>query len=133
MSSHKKDLQKLTLKECKHIISELMENYADEMPITIDITHGGQKESFELVPKNFKHRTSPINLKIQTVTTAEIEKLTKPGLYIAQESYQMTDKKVFTNFYGLFVDPEKKRDLRYFQSEDKCIDWLKKKIKTMHS
>ncbi len=126
-------LEKKTLREAKRLLTEIMENYMEERPVTITLEHGNHKEFFEVVPKNLKHQLAPMSFVITPVSPTEIETITEPGLYISDEALQMDPETVVTNYFGLFVDPEHNRDLRYFSSKDKCIDWLNKKIKMMNS
>ncbi len=124
-------LKKITLRECKHIISDIMANYADELPVTISITHKDTTESYEVVPRTFKHRSTTMSFKIQTLSADEIEKEMEPGLYTAEESFQLGDT-IVTNYYGLYIDPDKHKDLRYFSDKDKCAEWLDKKVKVLN-
>lgn len=125
------NLEKLTLRECKHRLSVIMDNYADEMPVSISITHNGKTESYEVVPRTFKHRPTTMCFKIKELSVAEIEVETNPGLYTAEESFQLGNQ-VVTNYYGLYVDPDTRKDLRYFDDKEKCHEWLDKKIKVLN-
>lgn len=123
----------LSLRECKQFLTNIMDNYITELPVTITVTHGENVEEFELVPKNFKYKSHMMDIHIKNVSTEEIEKAYEPGLYISNTTFHMTSNQFVTNYYGLFIDPDRKRDLRYFDSEKKCLEWLNKKIKTLNS
>lgn len=123
---------RLTLRECKHFLTEIMDNYITELPVTITVEHGNKVDKFELVPKNFKYKSHIMDIQIKKVSTAEIEEASAPGLYTSTATFQMSSNELVTNYYGLFIDPDGNRDLRYFDSEAKCLDWLNKKIKTLN-
>lgn len=122
--------KKVTLREMKAYLTQLMDNYADEMPVLVEVKHGENNEKFDIVPKTFKYQNSKINLKVVTLPIEELETIETPGLYMASSSYTR-HKKTLTNYYGLYIDWTKKRDLHFFPTEDKCLEWLNKKIKAI--
>ena len=124
--------QNITLRECKRILQDFMDNYAEEMPITVEIHHQTGNQIFDVVPRKLRHKTKPMNLQIHEVSVDDLEEVTESGFYIASNSFHMGGI-VSDNYYGLYIDPDNERDLRYFDQESKCMDWLKKKIKTINS
>lgn len=110
-----------------------MDHYLDEMPVTVTISHKGGKDEYDLIPRGFRYRSSAISLDVKHVSPEEIESIKTPGFYTAEESFFINATKNITHYYGLFVDPDKKRDLKFFDSKDKCEEWIAKKIKTLQS
>lgn len=123
----------LSLRECKQFLTSIMDNYITELPVTVTVEHSDFIDTFELVPKNFKYKSHIMDIRIKRVSAAQIESAGDPGVYIAHSTFQMSSNQLVTNYYGLFVDPDRNRDLRYFDSESKCLEWLNKKIKTLNS
>lgn len=124
-------LTKITLRDYKTYISKIMANYSDELPVIVTIEHKDEVNKFEIVPKSLMKIRRTIDSTIHTITTPELETINIPGYYISCSHFKMGDSDIITNYYGLFVDHDGVRDLRYFETELKCISWLKKKIKSL--
>ena len=124
--------QNITLRECKRMLQGLMDNYAEEMPITVEISHQSGTERYDVVPKKLRHKLKPMDLQIHQIQVGDLDTTSEPGFYIAHDSFKLGGI-VASNYYGLYIDPDNDRDLRYFEEESKCLDWLKKKIKVINS
>lgn len=126
-----KEVTKLTLREFKQYITALMENYTPDLPVIVEVKHSRHTQTFDVIPRHMRVHPKDIVYEVQNITVEELDSTNEPGLYKAAETFQMEKKKI-TNFYGLFITPDKKRDLRYFSSDEKCEDWLKKKVKSLN-
>ncbi len=126
-----KESNKLTLREFKQYITSLMENYSPDSPVLVEVKHNHHSQSFDIIPRHMRVHPKDIVYEVRNITVEELDETIEPGLYKASESFQMEKKKI-TNYYGLFITPDKKRDLRYFSSDEKCEEWLKKKVKSLN-
>ncbi len=126
-----KEPNKLTLREFKQYITSLMENYSPDLPVLVEVKHNHHSQSFDIIPRHMRVHPKDIVYEVRNITVEELDETIEPGLYKASECFQMEKKKV-TNYYGLFITPDKKRDLRYFSSDEKCEEWLKKKVKSLN-
>ena len=126
-----KESNKLTLREFKQYITSLMENYSPDSPVLVEVKHNHHIQYFDIIPRHMRVHPKDFVYEVRNITVEELDETIEPGLYKASESFQMEKKKI-TNYYGLFITPDKKRDLRYFSSDEKCEEWLKKKVKSLN-
>lgn len=121
--------KELTLKETKQLMTKLLADFDLENPVNVTITFEGETAEFNLVPKRIRRRPNGMAFSIQEVPFDQLEDINDVGVYLAADTLNLSSSMPF--YYGLYINFEKERDLRFFNDEFSCRNWLKKKIKLL--
>lgn len=118
----------LTLREAKSILTKLLLNYSSSNPVFITLNTNGEERKFQLVPKHTRKQPNGLAYAIKEISYQELEEITETGVYIARENLGISLQSISDCYYGLFINLEKERDLRYFNNKASCLKWLEKKL-----
>ncbi len=121
----------LTLKEAKSVLTKLMLDYTPDQPITITIDTAGETKTFAVVPKRTRRKANGSAFTIQTIPYEELENISEVGTYISVDTLSLSSIDTHPCYYGLYINFENERDLRFFNDEEDCRNWLNKKIKLL--
>lgn len=121
----------VTLRDFKTVLNRLMTNYDPNHPVTITINESGQSRTFSLVPKRTRRRSNGEAFAIKDIPFETLEDPKEPGTYIAIDTFNIAENTPIPFVYGLYVDFDGVRDLRFFNDRESCEKWLSKKIKLL--
>lgn len=121
----------LTLREAKSLLTRLLLDYNPQHPVTVSLTYQGEARSFSLVPKRTRRQPDGSAYAIKEIPYSELEATTATGVYLTEDSFPLDITGSRSNFYGLYINVAGERELRFFNSREKCEKWLEKKLKLL--
>ncbi|MBS4913518.1 MAG: hypothetical protein KHZ77_05080 [Veillonella sp.] len=123
--------KEVTLREFKSALNKIMADYNMNNPVMITITEDGTKKTFSLVPKRMRRRSNGEAFSIKEIPFSNLESTKEPGTYIAIDTFNIAENTPIPFVYGLYIDFNLERDLRFFNDRESCVKWLSKKIKLL--
>lgn len=123
--------QEVTLRDFKSVLNRLMTNYNPKKPVTITIEEDGESRTFSLVPKRTRRRSNGEAFAIKEIPFETLEEPKEPSTYMAIDTFNIAENTPIPFVYGLYVDFDGIRDLRFFNDRASCQKWLNKKIKLL--
>lgn len=123
--------KEVTLREFKTALNKIMADYDANSPVNITISEHGTKKTFSLVPKRMRRRSNGEAFSIKEIPFSDLEATKEPGTYIAIDTFNIAENTPIPFVYGLYIDFDLERDLRFFNDRESCEKWLNKKIKLL--
>lgn len=105
--------QEVTLRDFKSVLNRLMTNYNPKKPVTITIEEDGESRTFSLVPKRTRRRSNGEAFAIKEIPFETLEEPKEPGTYMAIDTFNIAENTPIPFVYGLYVDFDGIRDLRF--------------------
>lgn len=112
--------QEVTLRDFKSVLNRLMTNYNPKKPVTITIEEDGESRTFSLVPKRTRRRSNGEAFAIKEIPFETLEEPKEPGTYMAIDTFNIAENTPIPFVYGLYVDFDGIRDLRFFNDRASC-------------
>ncbi|MDY3982459.1 MAG: hypothetical protein SOY70_00405 [Veillonellaceae bacterium] len=124
-------MTELTLREAKQTLTHLINNYDPNQPITLELKQNGVQQIFSLVPKHTRRNSHGEAFTIKDLPFDQLQTMKEPGTYVAIDTFSLNPDKSNPFVYGLYIDYDGNRDLRFFNDRPAAEKWLKKKIKLL--